>query len=159
MKSTRFYHEICWISWNLKSGGFHDEIWWISPIGTTTWNPADCFHGTTKCKISSGFHDEIRWICQMSQGPMVLFYLLLPRGRCSCRSLYWKLCPTSRKKTRLNLYLLLSKTDGRHVTLIKDLHRPSSQSRSLHVWHKSLAHIWLRKWVLASCEVPYSHFW
>ena len=52
-------HEIWWISWNLadftmKSGGFHHEIWQISP-----WNLVDF---TMKSMKSSGFHHEIQQI-------------------------------------------------------------------------------------------------
>ena len=69
------YHEIHQISWNLpdfmKSAGFHEIHHEICRI---SWNPPDFMKSVMKF---GGFHEirRISCISQMSQGPMVLFFL------------------------------------------------------------------------------------
>ena len=68
MKSARFHHEIHQISW--------------------PWNPSNFI------MKSSGFHGhEIRRPCQMSQGPMVLFFFIQEsKGHTNCYSICSNKC-------------------------------------------------------------------
>ena len=70
MKSTEFHHEIYRISWfTTECCIFHQNQYRYTLYKPLPWNPPDFMHEI--CQISWNVPD---FICQMSQGPMVLFF-------------------------------------------------------------------------------------
>ena len=88
MKSAKFHHEICRISWyTTECCIFHQNqyrytLWAYYMLNMQCISPCHEIHQIS-CMKSAEFHEihQISWnppdfICQMSQGPMVLFFRL-----------------------------------------------------------------------------------